>query len=204
MADLKDKGNTSKNVDIDVMVTNTLKKLALKKEKSNDSLEGHSNEVRRSTTSMRDFKKRFSSLEENQTSSSKSSSIPQSPTPTSVSTESEYRPTQQNGGTVDDMVTKTLLKLERKKSSVTSSVDTDHDKEGNVIRSKTSIAEFKNRFSFSSEHGKEGWNSLETTPIGKQERFSNPAVEKEIILEESNTMEYSLPNPNAVEERKKL
>ena len=154
---------TNKAMDVDVMVTNTLKKLALQKEKSNDPSSGMDHEVMRSNTSIHDFKKKFSSIEENQTNSSKSSSIIQSPT-TSMHVESEHHSHQQFG-TVDDMVNNTLKKLEKKKSSANSPVDDNHDKEGNVIRPKVSVAEFRNRFSDTSEPGKEGWNSLETTPV---------------------------------------
>ena len=46
------------------------------------------------------------------------------------------------------------------------------------MRSKTSIEKFRKRFSSSSEDGKEGWNSLETTPIGRKHNNSKQNIEK--------------------------
>ena len=206
----KNDGKSSKVMDVDVMVTNTLKKLALQKEKSNDPSSGIDHEVMRSNTSIQDFKKKFSSIEESQTNSSKSSSIIQSPT-TSMSVEPEYHSHQQFG-TVDDMVNNTLKKLEKKKSSATSPVDDNHDKEGSVMRPKISVAEFRNRFSDSSEPGKEGYNSLETTPVGRKNKYSYPESEKEVILEDINGMESSGRNlkniysteKNVISDRKNL
>ena len=157
----------------------------------------------------RTFKKKFSSIEENQTNSSKSSSIIQSPT-TSMPPESDHA--HQQFGTVDDMVSNTLKKLEKKKSSETTPIDDNFDKEGNVIRPKISVAEFKNRFSSSSEPGKEGWNSLETTPVGRNNKYSYAESEKEIVLEDINGMETSglsqkdiiITDKNVIADRKNL
>ena len=158
--------------DVDVMVTNTMKKLALQKEKTTTTSSGQPHEIMRPKASIYDIQRKFSSIEENQTNSSKSSSILQSPTTTSsLSMEIEFRSHQQLGTTVDDMVNNTLKKLEKKKSLVETPTDDNHDKEGNILRSKTSVAEFRNRFSDSSERGKEGYNSLETTPIGKAYKY---------------------------------
>ena len=171
--------------DVDVMVTNTMKKLALQKEKTTTTSSGQPHEVMRPKASIYDIQRKFSSIEENQTNSSKSSSILQSPTTTSsLSMEIEFRSHQQLGTTVDDMVNNTLKKLEKKKSLVETPTDDNHDKEGNILRSKTSVAEFRNRFSDSSEQGKEGYNSLETTPIGKAYKYSDHESTPDIILEE--------------------
>jgi len=171
--------------DVDVMVTNTMKKLALQKEKTTTTSSGQPHEIMRPKASIYDIQRKFSSIEENQTNSSKSSSILQSPTTTSsLSMEIEFRSHQQLGTTVDDMVNNTLKKLEKKKSLVETPTDDNHDKEGNILRSKTSVAEFRNRFSDSSERGKEGYNSLETTPIGKAYKYSDQESTPDIILEE--------------------
>ena len=181
--------------DVDVMVTNTMKKLALQKEKTTSSAMGEQREVRRSKTSIHDFQRKFSSIEENQTNSSKSSSLLQSPTTSSqLSMEAEFRSHQQIGTTVDDMVNNTLKKLEKKKSLVSTPVDDNHDKEGSVLRPKTSVAEFRNRFSDSSEQGKEGYKSLETTPIGRPYKYSDPESASNIIIEEQNGPTISKEN----------
>ena len=179
--------------DVDVMVTNTMKKLALQKEKANATSSRHSqNEVMRPKTSVHDIQRKFSSIEENQTNSSKSSSILQSPTTSSLSMENEFRSHQHLGTTVDDMVNNTMKKLEKKKSLVGTPTDDNHDKTGSVLRSKTSVAEFKNRFSDSSEHGKEGYNSLETTPIRPSYKYSDPGSTPNIILEEKTDSTISI------------
>ena len=107
-----------------------------------------------------------------------------STTTTFVNCQYKIRSHQQLGTTVDDMVNNTLKKLEKKKSLVETLTDDNHDKEGNMLRSKTSVAEFRNRFSDSSERGKEGYNSLETTPIGKAYKYSDQESIPNIILEE--------------------
>ena len=188
---VSEKRNLTKNGkvgDVDVMVTNTMKKLALQKEKTNvtSSAIGEQREVMRSKTSIHDFQRKFSSIEENQTNSSKSSSLLQSPSTSSFSMEAEFRSHQQLGTTVDDMVNNTLKKLANKKSSASTPVDDNYDKEGSVLRPKTSVAEFRNRFSDSSEQGKEGYKSLETTPIGRPYKYSDPESATNIIIEEQN------------------
>ena len=161
------------SVIMDAGVENLLKKLAVKKEHPNDASLGEIPEVMRSTTPIRDFQKKISSsvepIQEIQPTGSETSSAPDDVFTPTVSNEKVNRPIAQVGS-VDVMVENTLKKLEEKKNSATSDIDYDHDTSGDVIRSKTSIQEFRNRFSSSSGDGKEGWNSLETTPIGKQNK----------------------------------
>ena len=218
MASLKaGKNGVSKNgqiMDVDIMVQNTLKKLALKKENSNEALTNKSGEVMRSKTSIQDFKKKFAPQDNNDSNLSTVSSNPQSPSPVPVSPSEDSviskpiqndSPCSSHTATVDVIVTNTLKKLEKKKSSVTNPVvDSDHDKEGAVIRSKTSVAEFRTRFSSSSyEHGKEGWNSLETTPI--RNKNVHPMIEKDVVLvDDKDDGQTSRPISNLAPERQKL
>ena len=218
MASLKaGKNGVSKNgqiMDVDIMVQNTLKKLALKKENSNEALTNKSGEVMRSKTSIQDFKKKFAPQDNNDSNLSTVSSNPQSPSPVPVSPSEDSviskpiqndSPCSSHTATVDVIVTNTLKKLEKKKSSVTNPVvDSDHDKEGAVIRSKTSVAEFRTRFSSSSyEHGKEGWNSLETTPI--RNKNVHPMIEKDVVLvDDKDDGQTSRPISNLAPEKQKL
>ena len=202
-------------MDVDIMVQNTLKKLALKKENSNEVSTEKSGEVMRSKTSIQDFKKKFAPQDNNDSNLSTVSSNPQSPSPVPLSP-SEDRviskpiqndsPPSSHTATVDVIVTNTLKKLEKKKSSVTNPVvDSDHDKEGAVIRSKTSVAEFRTRFSSSSyEHGKEGWNSLETTPIRNKNAYTLPLIEKDVILVDEDDGQSSKSISNLAPDRQKL
>ena len=218
MASLKaGKNGVTKNgqiMDVDIMVQNTLKKLALKKENSNEALTNKSGEVMRSKTSIQDFKKKFAPQDNNDSNLSTVSSNPQSPSPVPVSPSADSviskpiqndSPCSSHTATVDVIVTNTLKKLEKKKSSVTNPVvDSDHDKEGAVIRSKTSVAEFRTRFSSSSyEHGKEGWNSLETTPI--RNKNVHPMIEKDVVLvDDKDDGQTSRPISNLAPEKQKL
>ena len=219
MASLK-AGNdgVSKNgqiMDVDIMVQNTLKKLALKKENSNEASTEISGEVMRSKTSIQDFKKKFAPQDNNDSNLSTVSSNPQSPSPVPLSPSEDSvisKPIQNDSphsshtATVDVIVTNTLKKLEKKKSSVTNPVvDSDHDKEGAVIRSKTSVAEFRTRFSSSSyENGKEGWNSLETTPIRNKNAYTIPLIEKDVILVDEDDGQSSKSISNLAPDRQKL
>ena len=219
MASLKAGNNgVSKNgqiMDVDIMVQNTLKKLALKKENSNETLTEKSGEVMRSKTSIQDFKKKFAPQDNNDSNLSTVSSNPQSPSPVPLSPSEDSAiskpiqndsPLSSHTATVDVIVTNTLKKLEKKKSSVTNPVvDSDHDKEGAVIRSKTSVAEFRTRFSSSSyEHGKEGWNSLETTPIRNKNAYAHPMIEKDVILVDDDDGKSSKSISNLAPDRQKL
>ena len=219
MASLKAGNNgVSKNgqiMDVDIMVQNTLKKLALKKENSNETLIEKSGEVMRSKTSIQDFKKKFAPQDNNDSNLSTVSSNPQSPSPVPLSPSEDSviskpiqndSPSSSHTATVDVIVTNTLKKLEKKKSSVTNPVvDSDHDKEGAVIRSKTSVAEFRTRFSSSSyEHGKEGWNSLETTPIRNKNAYTHPMIEKDVILVDDDDGKSSKSISNSAPDREKL
>ena len=202
-------------MDVDIMVQNTLKKLALKKENSNEASTEKSGEVMRSKTSIQDFKKKFAPQNNNYSNLSTVSSHPQSPSPVPLSPSEDSviskpiqndSPPSSHTATVDVIVTNTLKKLEKKKSSVTNPVvDSDHDKEGAVIRSKTSVAEFRTRFSSSSyEHGKEGWNSLETTPIRNKNAYTHPMIEKDVILVDDDDGKSSKSISNSVPDREKL
>ena len=218
MASLKaGKNGVTKNgqiMDVDIMVQNTLKKLALKKENSNEALTNKSGEVMRSKTSIQDFKKKFAPQDNYDSNLLTVSSNPQSPSPVPVSPSEDSvtskpiqndSPCSSHTATVDVIVTNTLKKLEKKKSSVTNPVvDSDHDKEGAVIRSKTSVAEFRTRFSSSSyEHGKEGWNSLETTPI--RNKNVHPMIEKDVVLvDDKDDGQTSRPISNLAPEKQKL
>ena len=219
MASLKAGNNgVSKNgqiTDVDIMVQNTLKKLALKKENSNETSTEKSGEVMRSKTSIQDFKKKFAPQDNNDSNLSTVSSNPQSPSPVPLSPSEDSviskpiqndSPPSSHTATVDVIVTNTLKKLEKKKSSVTNPVvDSDHDKEGAVIRSKTSVAEFRTRFSSSSyEHGKEGWNSLETTPIRNKNAYTHPMIEKDVILVDDDDGKSSKSISNLAPDRQKL
>ena len=219
MASIKAGNNgLSKNgqiMDVDIMVQNTLKKLALKKEKSNEASTEKSGEVMRSKTSIQDFKKKFAPQDNNDSNLSTVSSNPQSPSPVPLSPSEDIviskpiendSPSSSHMATVDVIVTNTLKKLEKKKSSVTNPVvDSDHDKEGAVIRSKTSVAEFRTRFSSSSyEHGKEGWNSLETTPIRNKNAYTHPMIEKDVILVDDDDGKSSKSISNLAPDREKL
>ena len=219
MASLKAGNNgVSKNgqiTDVDIMVQNTLKKLALKKENSNETSTEKSGEVMRSKTSIQDFKKKFAPQDNNDSNLSTVSSNPQSPSPVPLSPSEDSvtskpiqndSPLSSHTATVDVIVTNTLKKLEKKKSSVTSPVvDSDHDKEGAVIRSKTSVAEFRTRFSSSSyEHGKEGWNSLETTPIRNKNAYTLPLIEKDVILVDNDDGQSSKSITSLAPDRQKL
>ena len=219
MASLKAGNNGVSNngqiMDVDIMVQNTLKKLALKKENSNETLTEKSGEVMRSKTSIQDFKKKFAPQDNNDSNLSTVSSNPQSPSPVPLSPSEDSvisKPIQNDSpfsshtATVDVIVTNTLKKLEKKKSSVTNPVvDSDHDKEGAVIRSKTSVAEFRTRFSSSSyEHGKEGWNSLETTPIRNKNAYTHPMIEKDVILVDDDDNKSSRSISNSAPDREKL
>ena len=219
MASLKAGNNgVSKNgqiMDVDIMVQNTLKKLALKKENSNETLTEKSGEVMRSKTSIQDFKKKFAPQDNNDSNLSTVSSNPQSPSPVPLSPSEDSvisKPIQNDSpislptATVDVIVTNTLKKLEKKKSSVANPVvDSDHDKEGAVIRSKTSVAEFRTRFSSSSyENGKEGWNSLETTPIRNKNAYTLPLIEKDVILVDEDDGQSSKSISNLAPDRQKL
>ena len=220
MASLKAGNNgVSKNgqiMDVDIMVQNTLKKLALKKENSNEVSTEKSGEVMRSKTSIQDFKKKFAPQDGNDSNLSTVSSQPQSPSPMPSPSPSEdivfSKPIEKDSAssshtaTVDVIVTNTLKKLEKKKSSVTNPVvDSDHDKEGAVIRSKTSVAEFRTRFSSSSyEHGKEGWNSLETTPIRNKNAYTHPMIEKDVILVDNVDGKSSKTISDSAPDREKL
>ena len=218
------------SVVMEVGVQNLMKKLAIKKEHPNDASVIEPLEVMRSPTSIQDFQRKFSSSEgpENPTHSSKLHFLSES----ASMSESEEITSSNNGdhtnnqvGTVDVMVQNTLKKLQIKKNSANSSdTDYDHDTSGDIMRSKLSIQEFKNRFSSSSVHdtsvhdtsvhdtsvhdtsgdrmrskisiqefrnrfsssseqGKEGWNSLETTPRGKQNKYSTINGRQEIYPE---------------------
>ena len=219
MASLKAGNNgVSKNgqiMDVDIMVQNTLKKLALKKENSNETFTEKSGEVMRSKTSIQDFKKKFAPQDNNDSNLSSVSSNPQSPSPVPLSPSEDSviskpiqndSPSSSHTATVDVIVTNTLKKLEKKKSSVTNPVvDSDHDKEGAVIRSKTSVAEFRTRFSSSSyENGKEGWNSLETTPIRNKTAYTHPMIEKDVILVDDDDGKSSKSISNLAPDRQKL
>ena len=219
MASLKAGNNgVSKNgqiTDVDIMVQNTLKKLALKKENSNETSTEKSGEVMRSKTSIQDFKKKFAPQDNNDSNLSTVSSNPQSPSPVPLSPSEDSviskpiqndSPPSSHTATVDVIVTNTLKKLEKKKSSVTNPVvDSDHDKEGAVIRSKTSVAEFRTRFSSSSyENGKEGWNSLETTPIRNKNAYTIPLIEKDVILVDEDDGQSSKSISNLAPDRQKL
>ena len=219
MASLKAGNNgVSKNgqiMDVDIMVQNTLKKLALKKENSNETFTEKSGEVMRSKTSIHDFKKKFAPQDGNDSNLSTVLSNPQSPSPVPLSPSEDSviskpiqndSPPSSHTATVDVIVTNTLKKLEKKKSSVTNPVvDSDHDKEGAVIRSKTSVAEFRTRFSSSSyEHGKEGWNSLETTPIRNKNAYTHPMIEKDVILVDDDDGKSSKSISNSAPDREKL
>ena len=219
MASLKAGNNgLSKNgqiMDVDIMVQNTLKKLALKKENSNEVSTEKSGEVMRSKTSIQDFKKKFAPQDKNDSNLSTVSSNPQSPFPVPLSPSEDIviskpiendSPSSSHTATVDVIVTNTLKKLEKKKSSVTNPiVDSDHDKEGAVIRSKTSVAEFRTRFSSSSyEHGKEGWNSLETTPTRNKNAYTHPMIEKDVILVDDDDGKTSKSISNSAPDREKL
>ena len=219
MASLRAGNNgMSKNgqiMDVDIMVQNTLKKLALKKENSNEVSTEKSGEVMRSKTSIQDFKKKFAPQNNNHSNLSTVSSHPQSPSPVPLSPSGNSvfsepiendSPPSSHTATVDVIVTNTLKKLEKKKSSATNPVvDSDHDKEGAVIRSKTSVAEFRTRFSSSSyEHGKEGWNSLETTPIRNKNAYTHPMIEKDVILVDDEDGKSSKSISNLAPERQKL
>ena len=219
MASLKAGNNgVSKNgqiMDVDIMVQNTLKKLALKKENSNETFTEKSGEVMRSKTSIHDFKKKFAPQDNTNSNPSSVPSHPQSPSPVPLSPSEDIviskpidndSPFSSHTATVDVIVTNTLKKLEKKKSSVTNPVvDSDHDKEGAVIRSKTSVAEFRTRFSSSSyEHGKEGWNSLETTPIRNKNAYTHHMIEKDVILVDDDDGKSSKSISNSVPDREKL
>ena len=219
MASLKAGNNgVSKNgqiTDVDIMVQNTLKKLALKKENSNETSTEKSGEVMRSKTSIQDFKKKFAPQDNNDSNLSSVSSNPQSPSPVPLSRSEDSvisepiqndSPISSHAATVDVIVTNTLKKLEKKKSSVTNPVvDSDHDKEGAVIRSKTSVAEFRTRFSSSSyEHGKEGWNSLETTPIRNKNASTHHLIEKDVILVDNDDGQSSKSITSLAPDRQKL
>lgn len=219
MASIKAGNNgLSKNgqiMDVDIMVQNTLKKLALKKENSNEVSTEKSGEIMRSKTSIQDFKKKFAPQDRNDSNLSTVSSQPQSPSPMPLSPSEDTviskpiendSPASSHTATVDVIVTNTLKKLEKKKSSVTNPiVDSDHDKEGAVIRSKTSVAEFRTRFSSSSyEHGKEGWNSLETTPIRNKNAYTHPMIEKDVILVDDDDGKSSKSISNSAPDREKL
>ena len=219
MASLKAGNNgVSKNgqiTDVDIMVQNTLKKLALKKENSNETSTEKSGEVMRSKTSIQDFKKKFAPQDNNDSNLSTVSSNPQSPSPVPLSPSEDSviskpiqndSPPSSHTATVDVIVTNTLKKLEKKKSSITHPVvDSDHDKEGAVIRSKTSVAEFRTRFSSSSyEHGKEGWNSLETTPIRNKNAYTHPMIEKDVILVDDDDGKSSKSISNLAPDRQNL
>ena len=219
MASLKAGNNgVSKNgqiMDVDIMVQNTLKKLALKKKNSNEALTEKSGEVMRSKTSIQDFKKKFAPQDNTYSNVSTVSSQPRSPSPVSLSPSAESvisksiqndSPLSSHTATVDVIVTNTLKKLEKKKSSVTNPVvDSDHDKEGAVIRSKTSVAEFRTRFSSSSyEHGKEGWNSLETTPIRNKNAYTHPMIEKDVILVDDDDGKSSKSISDSAPDRENL
>ena len=203
------------NMDVDIMVQNTLKKLALKKENSNEASTEKSGEVMRSKTSIQDFKKKFAPQDKTDSNLSTVSSNPQSPFPVPLSPSEDIviskpiendSPSSSHTATVDVIVTNTLKKLEKKKSSVTNPiVDSDHDKEGAVIRSKTSVAEFRTRFSSSSyEHGKEGWNSLETTPTRNKNAYTHPMIEKDVILVDDDDGKTSKSISNSAPDREKL
>ena len=219
MASLKAGNNgVSKNgqiTDVDIMVQNTLKKLALKKENSNETSTEKSGEVMRSKTSIQDFKKKFAPQDNNDSNLSTVSSNPQSPSPVPLSPSEDSviskpiqndSPPSSHTATVDVIVTNTLKKLEKKKSSVTNPVvDSDHDKEGAVLRSKTSVAEFRTRFSSSSyENGKEGWNSLETTPIRNKNAYTLSSIEKDVILVDDDDRQSSKSISNLAPDRQKL
>ena len=202
-------------MDVDIMVQNTLKKLALKKENSNEASTEKSGEVMRSKTSIQDFKKKFAPQDGNDSNLSTVLSYPQSPSPVPLTPPEDIviskpiendSPSSSHTATVDVIVTNTLKKLEKKKSSVTNPVvDSDHDKEGAVIRSKTSVAEFRTRFSSSSyEHGKEGWNSLETTPIRNKNAYTHPMIEKDVILVDDDDGKRSKSISNLAPDREKL
>ena len=102
--------------------------------------------------------------------------------------------------TVDVIVSNTLRKLAKKKSDSALGCPDTNEYEADVRRSKTSIQEFRQRFSSSSsdKQGKEGWNSLETTPTAakpdKQTRLhavvkSGPPLlhtTKDVVIENLN------------------
>jgi len=171
-----------KRGDVDIMVTNTVKKLALQKQTPHKSENWGSHEVMRSDSSFFDLKKKFLSPEECQKEITATlSTNPESSVTPYNSPKNSLDAPETEFGTVDDIVNGTLRKLEKKKNSSKMETEQNLDKEGNTIRSKTSVAESINRFSLSDEQENGLRFNRKSTQIGEYPYSEQP---REIILEE--------------------